>query len=423
MNGKTILLSILFSFSHFLYGQINGTVKQAIQLGDSLKFRDAITLLKTEIKNNPDDAFAYYWLGRYSHYLVYDSRPFTQKGDKWSKIEVLANLKKAIQLNPKLGDAYYFLAVEYGARAREAIENSDIVQAKKELRLAYKAGSFPDYILEYARNILKACDKNAILFTNQDPSVNTLMYLQLEEGVRKDVSVIAVNLLERPFYVKEIRDGIRNEIASVPISWNNNLIMNMYSYFPWKEQNIKIEILPQKRHEYKIGDTVKEFTLPVKGKFGSDAMWIGTAAILNILENNKFKRPIYCAMPNADDMFEFTDYLQNEGFVSKFMPYRVKDSIDEFDTAKFKSSILNRDNYKHFGDTKFHDQPRADYFFADNRRYLIIDYIKFLIALNMKEEARAVYLKMDSLMPTSDHPLSKDIKEKCKKIERQLMAN
>lgn len=423
MNYRVSFVILFSFFSCLLYGQINKTVKQAIQLGDARKFEEAIALLKTEVQTNPDDADVYYWLGRYSHYLVYDTRPFTQKSEEWSKKEIVANLKKAIQLNPNLGDAYYFLAVEYGARAREAIEKNNIVQAKKELTEAHESGGFPDYILEYTRNILKSCDKNAILFSNQDAPINALLYVQLIEGFRKDVSVITVNLLERPFYIKYMRDGIPNEIRKISISWNDNLIMNMYSYFPWKEQNITIQIIPQKKHEYNIPYSVNKITLPVKGKYGGDAMWIGTAAILNMLENNKFERPIYCALSYGDDMFEFTDYLQNEGFVSKFMPYKVKDSSNEYNKVKFESSILDANNYKDFSDIKLHNQPRANYFFGDNRRNIIMDYIQFLIVSNKKDEAKTVYSKMNSVMPVIIHPLSSDIEERCKKIEKQLLTN
>ena len=423
MNYRVSFVILFSFFSCLLYGQINKTVKQAIQLGDARKFEEAIALLKTEVQTNPDDADVYYWLGRYSHYLVYDTRPFTQKSEEWSKKEIVANLKKAIQLNPNLGDAYYFLAVEYGARAREAIEKNNIVQAKKELTEAHESGGFPDYILEYTRNILKSCDKNAILFSNQDAPINALLYVQLIEGFRKDVSVITVNLLERPFYIKYMRDGIPNEIRKISISWNDNLIMNMYSYFPWKEQNITIQIIPQKKHEYNIPYSVNKITLSVKGKYGGDAMWIGTAAILNMLENNKFERPIYCALPYGDDMFEFTDYLQNEGFVSKFMPYKVKDSSNEYNKVKFESSILDANNYKDFSDIKLHNQPRANYFFGDNRRNIIMDYIQFLIVSNKKDEAKTVYSKMNSVMPVTVHPLSSDIEERCKKIEKQLLTN
>ncbi len=419
---KHIFFSLIFLSltCTILLGQRNENIGNAIKLGDSLRYKDAIQILKQEIKNDPKNANAYYWIGRYSHFLVYDSRPFLNKGNIWSKNEVLFNLKMAIQLNPGLGDAYYFIGVEYGARAREAIQNNNINQAKKELSEAKELGAFPNYILEYARNILRSCDKNAILFSNQDPAINALMYVQLVEGLRKDISVVCVNLLERPFYIKYLRDGIPNRVTKVPISWNDNLIMNMYSYFPWKSQEMSVKISSDQRHLYNIPDSINEISILVKDKYESGSMWIGTAAILNILENNKFERPVYSALPYEDDMFEFADYMINEGFVSKFVPYKVKGLGNDYNKVKFEASILNADYYKEFSDIKIHSQPRANYFFVDNRRNLIINYIEFLLASNNKQGGEKVYNKMKILMPETLAPLSKKLEERFNKIEKQL---
>lgn len=409
---RITLILLLIPFVSF--SQTITNVQAAIKLGDSLRFDDAIAVLKSEIKNNPNNAEAYYWLGRYAHYIVYDTRPFVQKSDKWSKEEVLSNLKKAIQLDPKIGDAYYFLAVEYGCRAREAIQNNNIKQAKLELAEAKTYGAFPEYILEYARVILSSCERNAILFSNQDAAINALMYVQLIENFRKDISVVCVNLLERPFYVKYMRDGIPNEIAKLPITWNDNLIMNMYSYFPWMQRNIKIKIATHN----KKADTA--LMLNVKDKYGGQSLWIGTAAIINILENNEFARPIYCAMPYGDDMFEFGDYLQNEGFVSKFVPYIIKNPSDRFNSDKFESTILNSGNYKNFSDIKRHHQPRTDYFFVDNRRNLILDYVEYLSSKGEKSKANSILSKMNVLMPSEFAPYSSQLKQRYNKIVKVL---
>lgn len=409
MRKIIVLLSLL---PLFCIGQTKSNLETAIQLGDSMRYHNAISILKSEIKANPKNAEAYYWLGRYSHYIVYDTRPFVQKSDSWSKKEVLANLKKAIQLSPQMGDAYYFLAVEYGSRAREAIQQHDIKLAKKELLEAKRLEAFPEYVLEYARAILKSCESNAILFSNQDAAINSLMYVQLIEGLRKDISVVCVNLLERPFYIKYMRDGMPNEITKIPITWNNNLIMNMYSYFPWTQQNIQIKIADTKNN------TKGEFTVTIKDKYGGHAMWIGTAAILNMLENNKFKRPIYCAMPYGDDMFEFTDYLQNEGIVSKFVTHAIKNFPEKFNPQKIESTLLNPDFYKMFSDIKFHNQPRVNHFFVDTRRNLILDYVEYLISLNDKKKAKNLLDKMNILMPQELAPHSSFIKNRVNVIEK-----
>lgn len=395
-------------------GQTGSNLQTARQLGDSMRYDDAIAILKSEIKSNPNNADAYYWLGRYSHYIVYDTRPFDKKSDAWSKNEVLGNLKKAIRLNPGMGDACYFLAVEYGCRAREAIQRNNIWQAKQELIEAHKLKAFPEYILEYARAILASCEPNAILFSNQDPAINSLIYVQLVEGFRKDISVVCVNLLERPFYIKYIRDGIPNEIAKLPITWNDNLIMNMYSYFPWTQRDIKIKIEKDKNV------VESELTITVKDKYDGRTMWIGTAAILNILENNKFKRPVYCAMPYADDMFEFSDYLQNEGFVSKFVTYKIQNSSDKFIPEKFELSILNPKYYTSFSDIKLHSQPRANLFFVDNRRNLIMDYVEFLISINEKLKAKNALEKMNKLMPVELAPYTLLLKQRLDSVGKQL---
>ena len=419
MNSKFLFILSFFICYNTLNAQQNENISKALKLGDSLQFKEAIKVLKTEIKVNPNNADAYYWAGRFSHYLVYDSRPFENKGNEWSKNEVISNFKKAVQLNPNLGDAYYFIAVEYSSRAREAIQNNNIQQAKKELIQARKFGGFPNYILEYARSILKTCEKNALLFSNQDPSINALMYVQLIEGYRKDVSVICVNLLERPFYIKYMRDGIANEITKIPLSWNDNIVMNMYNYFPWKPQNISIKISSKQKQLYKFSDTSENFNMIVKDKW-EGTMWIGTAAILNILENNKFERPVYCAMPYGDDMFEFTDYLINEGFVSKFMPFKTKGLEIEYNKSKIEASLLNPDFYKEFSDIKMHSQSRPNYFFVDNRRNLILNYIEFLLAHNNKEGAKNTYNKMKTLMPEKLSPLSKELEERCNKLISQF---
>ena len=92
MRKYFVFLSIIFSTQ--LLGQSSDIIVKANQLGTDWKFEEAIVLLENGIKTNPKDSELYYWLGRYSHYLVYDTRPFENAGDKWSKEKVLNNLKK-----------------------------------------------------------------------------------------------------------------------------------------------------------------------------------------------------------------------------------------------------------------------------------------------------------------------------------------
>ena len=228
MRQIIILLFIILSVT--LNGQTENNIEKINQLGDEWKFEEAIELIKSEISLDSENPELFYWLGRYSHFMVYDTRPFPGKSDKWSKEQVLKNLQKAVELNPNYGDAKYFLAAEYGTRALEALKSGDIDRYKKELTEAESWGGFPLHAIEYGRNVLKSCDTNSILFVNGDAESNVLQYVQAIEDYRKDVSLVIKALLERPYYIKLIRDGVPGIYKPVPINMSDNLIMEMHNY-------------------------------------------------------------------------------------------------------------------------------------------------------------------------------------------------
>jgi tetratricopeptide (TPR) repeat protein len=400
-----------------LNGQTSKNIEKVIQLGDAWKFDEAIDSLKHYIGLDPENPELYYWLGRYAHYKVSDSRPYPGKGDQWSREEVLKPLQKAVQINPNYGDAKYFLAAEYGARAMEALRRGDVEQYKQELLDAKSWGGFPAHALEHGRNVLKSCDPNTILIVNGDAHTNVLQYLQVIEGYRKDVSVLALAYLERPFFIKLIRDGIPGIFKPVPINMSDNLIMEMHDY-KWRENDVIIPVSEQTRTKYSLNDTVTQFVWHIKPDVGKVMLQPVTAMLINIMEANQWERPVHYIFFGFQDLNGLENNMRIEGLTAEIYPVKVKGTDLEYDRVKFESVMLDPKNYVDYPDIVVNDQPRVSYSFGQLNRRRIFDYAIYLFQIGEKEKSEYVVNKMIELMPPETFPLPNDILSGLEYLER-----
>jgi len=157
---------------------------------------------------------------------------------------------------------------------------------------------------DYGYNILNFVEPNAMIFTNGDNDTFPLWYLQEVEGVRRDVRIVCLSLLNTGWYIKQLRDYE----PKVPIAWTDGEI-----------DSLRVAMHPR--------DGI--VTVHADGSYEPGT--VKDAGVRHIVATNAFKRPIYFAV-TVPDRVGFDRQLNFEGMVFRILPEPPGQAID-FDKA------------------------------------------------------------------------------------------
>ncbi len=112
------------------------------------------------------------------------------------------HLLKAVKCDPGDGNAWTGIWVESMRRRERALE-------KQALRSLMESKFFGSPLLAYNRWVLKNLPQNAVLLTNGDMDTYPAVALQEVEGVRPDVCVVNLSLLNLPWYAQLVSERCR----------------------------------------------------------------------------------------------------------------------------------------------------------------------------------------------------------------------
>lgn len=214
---------------------------------------------------------------------------------------------------------------------------------------------------DYAYNILSGLEEDAIIFTNGDNDTYPLWYLQAVEGVRRDVRVVNMSLLNTKWYVRQLKNQRSLESDPLPITLSSKRIKNLRPDPSWDPREVQVPVnsSSSRWENYLTGkadsaSVERPMTWTLDGRKVSKSRRVFQTSdfvaynILRTNAENGWERPIYFSTTVApESRLDLGPYFQHEGQSYRVLPIkhdqtngRVVPGLTEKRLAQFQFTNL-----------------------------------------------------------------------------------
>jgi hypothetical protein len=269
---------------------------------------------------------------------------------------------------------------------------------------------------DYSYNILQTCEKDAILFTNGDNDTFPLWYLQDVEGVRRDIRIVNLSLVNTPWYIKQLKHNKPHGAKKVSISIPDAQIENIQP-IRWEPRKMSVPVSIEIYKKFGVTDTAVirsgkiDFTMPNTITFGDvKAIKVQDILVHDIIMTNNWERPIYFAVTvSPDSKIGLDNYMWMNGLAWRLKPV-VADQEGGLDKDILEANVI-AENVKPSKEPQYGylyrglDNPNV--YYDENQSRLTINYRSAFLRLALyynnveknPERAKKVLARMDEAIP------------------------
>jgi hypothetical protein len=286
---------------------------------------------------------------------------------------------------------------------------------------------------DYSYNILQTCEPDAILFTNGDNDTFPLWYLQDVEGIRRDVRIVNLSLVNTSWYIRQMKaEPYYEEAKAVPISFSEAEIEQLQP-IRWEPQTVTVPVSRETFERFGVTDTAAirkgsiEFMMRNTVEFPDGrggrvrAIRVQDRMVRDIVLTNKWERPIYFAVTVApDSKIGLDNFLWFHGLAWRLEPRDLPDMERRMDADILAENLLNEP--EGFSRTaqygyKFRNINNPKVHFDENIRRLMMNYRSAFLRLafhkanvtNDQQGAAAVLDRMENLIPRTKIPMGMEL--------------
>jgi hypothetical protein len=280
---------------------------------DSADYSKAFRILSDQVRLDPKNAEYRYYLGyamdrlnsNYGDGIFQLNRGMTIKASE--QFEEVIRLERVYLGELFILDPYSKLGSIWGSLAGAYMNRGMIDSAKWAFSEGKRRGGFLEPLLEFNRQLLNSCERNAILVTYGDNVTFPTWYLQVTEGYRTDITIIDASLLHTIWYPKYLKAEKKLQLSY------SDVTIDTLEYIHWQTHTVTAA----------NGNNPGEvFQWEMRPTYLGNYVLKGDRLLLNIFQENFYKRPFYFTN-NSDSTYNLSlsPYLSDEGLVNRVTPH------------------------------------------------------------------------------------------------------